>query len=399
LYAAPGNAGIAEIAECVEIQPDNIQGLAEFALKEGIDLTIVGPEAPLVMGICNIFRQKGLRIFGPDKDSARLEGSKAYAKELMHKFSIPTAQFETFSTVNEAKHYAIEAEMPVVIKADGLAAGKGVVICLSSQEAVETLNRMMIDNVFGEAGRKVVIEELLEGEELSILALTDGERVIPLASSQDHKRAYDNDRGPNTGGMGAYSPCPQISIDKLNELIDLTVKPMINGLAQQGRPYKGLLYAGLMLTNKGPFVLEYNCRFGDPEAQVVLPRLKTDLLLVMTEIANGKLQTESLEWLDKASVGIVLASGGYPGVYEKGFRIAGLESIKTTEDILVFHSGSNRSSNGDIVTSGGRVLTVVGLGETLRAAHDKAYQGAAKVRFEYSFYRRDIARRALEVLR
>lgn len=399
LYAAPGNAGIGELAECVDLSPENISGLADFAQKEKIDLTIVGPEAPLVAGIVDHFRERGLRIFGPEKESARLEGSKAYAKDLMHKFGVPTAQYETFSTVNEAKHYAIEAEMPVVIKADGLASGKGVVICQSSQEAVETLSRMMVDGSFGDAGRKVVIEELLEGEELSVLALTDGEKVIPLASSQDHKRAYDNDRGPNTGGMGAYSPCPQISSEKLNEIVDLAVKPMIDGLAKQGKPYRGLLYAGIMLTSKGPFVLEYNCRFGDPEAQVVLPRLKTDLLQVMTEIADGKLKTQNLEWLDKGCVGIVVAAGGYPGAYEKGRRVQGLDALKGLEDVVVFHAGTAKDEGGNLVNTGGRVLTVVGIGDTLRSAHDKAYQAVGKIRFDNSFYRRDIARRALEVLR
>jgi phosphoribosylamine---glycine ligase len=263
LYAAPGNAGIAKIAECHPIESENIAALLEFAKQEKIDLTVVGPESPLVAGIVDEFQKAGLKIFGPSKDAALLEGSKAYAKDQMTKFGIPTADYEVFSNINEAKHFCVETEMPVVIKADGLAQGKGVVICDSSQEAVSTLTRMMEEGIFGDAGKRIVIEKKLEGEEVSILALSDGEKIIPLASAQDHKRAYDADRGPNTGGMGAYSPCPFISDEKFNEIIDLAIRPMIRGLAHDGIPYRGVLYAGIMITKNGPYVLEYNCRFGD----------------------------------------------------------------------------------------------------------------------------------------
>lgn len=398
LYAAPGNAGIAKVAECVDISATDLDALAAFAQKEKIDLTVVGPEAPLVAGIWDKFDAAGLKVFGPSQAAARLEGSKAFSKEVMHKYKVPTANYEVFTNEKEAKHYAVEAEMPVVIKADGLAAGKGVVICESSKEAVDTLTDMMTNGAFGDAGKSVIIEDLLRGEELSVLAFTDGQKIIPLASSQDHKRAYDNDRGPNTGGMGAYSPCPQISREKLAEIVDLAVKPIVDGLASEGTPYRGLIYAGIMLTEDGPFVLEYNCRFGDPETQAVLPRLKSDIVPVMKEIADGKLVTESLEWYEKSSLAIVLAAGGYPGHYDKGLPISGLEILENVEGIEVFHAGT-KAANGQIVTDGGRVLAVVGLGETLKDAHDLAYKYVNDIHFDQKFFRRDLGRRALEVLR
>ncbi len=399
LYVAPGNAGIRSLAECVPLSLTDIDSLVAFAKKESIDLTVVGPEAPLVAGIWDRFNAEGLKLFGPSRDAAELEGSKAFSKDMMHKYGIPTAHYEVFSNVNEAKHYAVEAEMPVVIKADGLASGKGVVICQSSQEAVETLTRMMSEGAFGDAGKKVIIEEVLEGEELSVLAFTDGESVIPLASSQDHKRVYDHDRGPNTGGMGAYSPCPQVSPEKFLEILDISIKPMIRGMAAEGKPYRGLLYAGIMLTEKGPHVLEYNCRFGDPETEAVLPRLKSDLLPVMLQIAEGKLKTKSLEWHDKAALAVVIASGGYPGAFEKGRPVSGLESCKGLTDVEVFHAGTDLNAQGQVVTAGGRVFVVVGLGDNLRDAHDKAYQAVSRIQFEGLHYRRDIGKRALEVLR
>lgn len=399
LYVAPGNAGIRSLAECVPLSLTDIDSLVVFAKKESIDLTVVGPEAPLVAGIWDRFNAEGLKLFGPSRDAAELEGSKAFSKDMMHKYGIPTAHYEVFSNVNEAKHYAVEAEMPVVIKADGLASGKGVVICQSSQEAVETLTRMMSEGAFGDAGKKVIIEEVLEGEELSVLAFTDGESVIPLASSQDHKRVYDHDRGPNTGGMGAYSPCPQVSPEKFLEILDISIKPMIRGMAAEGKPYRGLLYAGIMLTEKGPYVLEYNCRFGDPETEAVLPRLKSDLLPVMLQIAEGKLKTKSLEWHDKSALAVVIASGGYPGAFEKGRPVSGLESCKGLADVEVFHAGTDFNAQGQVVTAGGRVFVVVGLGDNLRDAHDKAYQAVARIQFEGLHYRRDIGKRALEVLR
>lgn len=399
LYAAPGNPGIAAIAECHPIEVSNIQGLLQFAQKNGIDLTVVGPEAPLAAGIVDDFQNAGLKIVGPVKTAAQLEGSKSFAKDRMVRFGIPTADYEVFSNINEAKHYCVETDMPVVIKADGLAQGKGVIICQTSQEAVAALTQIMSDAVFGDAGKKVVIERLLEGEEVSILALSDGDKIIPLVSAQDHKRAYDHDKGPNTGGMGAYSPCPFVTDDKLRDIVDVTIRPMIQGLAREGNPYRGIIYAGLMMTKNGPYVLEYNCRFGDPETQAILPRLKSDLLKVFVEMANGKLQTSSLEWHDKTCVAVVMASGGYPGFYHKGFPINGLESVNRQEDAWVFHAGTALDAEGRVVTAGGRVLTLAALGDNLRSAREKVYSLAGHVQFEGGFYRRDIGGRALEVLR
>lgn len=399
LYAAPGNAGIAGLAECVSIKADDVAKLLDFAKQNKIDLTVVGPEAPLVAGIVDEFQKEGLKIFGPSQAAARLEGSKSFAKDQMHKFGIPTADYEVFGNINEAKHYCVETEMPVVIKADGLAAGKGVMVCENSQDAVAALNSIMTEKAFGDAGKKVVIERKLEGEEVSILALSDGQKIIPLASSQDHKRAYDYDRGPNTGGMGAYSPCPFVSDEKFNEIMDLAVRPMIRGMASDGIPYRGLIYAGMMLTKEGPKVLEYNCRFGDPEAQVVLPRMKSDLLPILLEIANGSLSNETLEWHEKACITVVLASGGYPGFYHTGYPMTGLDSASQREDVFVFHSGTAWNDQKQIVTAGGRVLTVTALGDNLKAAYDRVYAAVGKIHFEGSFYRHDIGKKAMEVLR
>ena len=367
----------------------------EFALREKIDLTVVGPEVPLVAGITDRFQEKGLRVFGPSQSTALIEGSKAFSKDLMTKYGVPTADYEVFTSVNEAKHYAIEAEMPVVIKADGLAAGKGVVICDSSEQAVATLTQMMEEKIFGAAGSKVIIEKKLEGEELSILVLTDGIKIIPLASARDHKRVYDHDRGPNTGGMGAFSPSMKIPDSEIGGIIDIAVTPIIRGLAQDGMPYRGVLYAGIMMTKDGPFVLEYNCRFGDPETEVILPRLKSDLLPVMMQIAKGCLETETLEWHPKACITVVMASGGYPGAYEKGVPIHGLESLLDERDVVVFHAGTALNAEKQIVTAGGRVLAVTAVGDTLKAAHDSVYQAVSKIHFSGGFCRRDIGHKAI----
>ncbi len=399
LYAAPGNAGISKVASCVSIKSDDIPGLLAFAKNETIDLTVVGPEVPLVAGIVDEFQREGLKVFGPNQAAARLEGSKAFSKVQMSKFNIPTADYEVFGNINEAKQYCVETDMPVVIKADGLAAGKGVMVCESSQEAVAALTTLMTDKAFGDAGKKVVIEKKLEGEEVSILALSDGEKIIPLASSQDHKRAYDYDRGPNTGGMGAYSPCPFVSEEKFNEIIDIAVRPMIKGMASEGTPFRGLLYAGIMLTKDGPMVLEYNCRFGDPETQVVLPRMKSDLLPLLMQIAGGSLLSTSIEWYEKSCITVVIASGGYPGFYHTGFPIEGIESASSKEDVFVFHAGTVLNDKQQVVTAGGRVLTVTAVGDNLKMASDRVYGQIPKIHFEGSFYRRDIGRRAMEVLR
>jgi len=395
LYAAPGNAGISELAECVSIAADNIRGLLQFALAEKIDLTVVGPEVPLVDGIGDVFRENGLLLFGPSRDTALLEGSKAFSKEIMTKYGVPTAAYEIFTNVKEAKHYVIESEMPLVIKADGLAAGKGVVICESSEHAVATLTQIMEEKIFGDAGSKVIIEKKLEGEELSILVLTDGKKIVPLASARDHKRAYDHDRGPNTGGMGAFSPSMKIPESEMGGIIDIAVRPVVEGLTRDGIPYRGVLYAGIMMTAEGPFVLEYNCRFGDPETEVILPRLKSDLLPVLAQVANGSLESESLEWHDKACITVVMASGGYPGSYSKGFPIRGLDAVKGQPDAVVFHAGTAWNEQKQVVTSGGRVLAVTAWGDTLKAAHERVYQMTAKINFDGGFCRRDIGQKAI----
>ncbi len=399
LYAAPGNAGISQIAECVAISADNIDELLAFTLKEKIDLTVVGPEVPLVAGIWDKFAEKELKLFGPSKQTALLEGSKVFSKEMMTKYGIPTAEYEVFSNSNEAKHYAIEIEMPAVVKADGLAAGKGVVICQSSEETVTAIAQIMDGKIFGAAGERVVIEKCLKGEEVSVLVLTDGKKILPLASARDHKRAYDHDQGPNTGGMGAFSPSNSVTDAELQAIIELAVRPLIDGLARDGMPYRGVLYVGVMMTKDGPFVLEYNCRLGDPETQVILPRLQSDLLPVLKEIADGNLTIDSLNWKRESCITIVMASGGYPGSYEKGLEIAGLENGEGQQDSIVFHAGTSLNDKKQIVTSGGRVLAVTALGESLKLAREKAYKLASNIHFKGGFYRHDIGQKAIEVLR
>lgn len=396
LYAAPGNAGIQELAECVPVQPDDIEALTRFAKEKDVDLTIVGPESPLVAGIVDRFQAEGLKIFGPRKAAAQIEGSKIFAKEMMVRAGVPTAEFKIFDQAAEAKHYLIESEPPFVIKADGLAAGKGVVVADSCEDAVEAVTKFMEEKSLGEAGARVIIEEKLEGEELSVLVLTDGENIVPLASAQDHKRLQDFDRGPNTGGMGAYSPCPFLSKENFQKVLDKTVRPILQEMAKQGNSYRGVLYAGIILTKNGPYVLEYNARFGDPETQAILPRLKSDLLPHLLEVAEGRFPAVSLEWDERCSLNVVVASAGYPGSYEKGAVVTGLGPFKGKDDQIIFHAGTGRNEGGETVTTGGRVLSVTGLGETLKAAQDKAYEVIYQIRFEGARFRKDIGRRALE---
>lgn len=395
IYAAPGNAGIAELAECVDIEAENIDRLRDFALTQKIDLTVVGPEGPLVHGIVDSFASVGLKIFGPTKKAAQLEGSKAFAKELMTGVGVPTASYGTFEDAKQAKSFLAGRTPPFVIKADGLAAGKGVIVAGTYDEAVELVRQMIEEQRFGEAGERVVIEEYLSGDELSILLFTDGSSIVPLASCQDHKRAYDGDRGPNTGGMGAYCPCPFVSNGELSQIIDSTARPVIKEMNRRHMPYRGLLYIGLMMTKDGPYVLEYNVRFGDPEAQAVLPRLKSDVVPLMLEIADGALKTKTLEWDTRACLTVVMASRGYPGSYDKGHEIRGLSDV-AAEDLLVFHAGSRKEPSGKVVTNGGRVLAVSALGESLKEARDRAYQSIKSINFTGGFYRRDIGRRVLE---
>ncbi|MEO2083708.1 MAG: phosphoribosylamine--glycine ligase, partial [Desulfurobacteriaceae bacterium] len=372
VYAAPGNPGVARIGECVDIKPEEIEKLANFAEREGIDLTIVGPEAPLVAGIVNEFEKRGLRIFGPSKEAARLEGSKAFSKEMMKKFNVPTAEFEVFEDPEKAKEYVRKKGTPIVVKADGLAAGKGVVVAKTVEEALEAIEKIMVKRVFGDAGKKVVIEECLVGEEASYLVVTDGRNFIPLATSQDHKAVFDGDRGPNTGGMGAYSPAPVLSPETEKEVQDRVIKPILKGMEEIGTPFKGILYAGLMITEEGPKVLEFNVRFGDPEAQVLMRRLETDLIEVCESVVEGKL-VERLDWKPETAICVVLASKGYPGSYEKGKEITGIEEAEKVETVVVFHAGT-AVRDGKLVTNGGRVLNVTALGKDIVEARERAYR-------------------------
>ncbi len=397
VYGAPGNPGIAQIGQCIDIPVTEIKALADFAEKEGIDLTVVGPEAPLVAGIVDEFESRGLKIFGPSKQAARLEGSKAFAKEMMKKYGVPTADFKVFSDPEEAKRYVEEKGAPIVVKADGLAAGKGVVVAKSVEEAIEAIERIMVEKVFGSAGDKVVIEDCLFGEEASYLVITDGERFIPLATAQDHKAVFDGDKGPNTGGMGAYSPAPVLSEELEREVQERVIKPILEGMRKEGHPFKGVLYAGLMVTDEGVKVLEFNVRFGDPEAQAILRRLDSDLFEVCMSVSEGKLVDE-LKWNPETSICVVLASKGYPGKYEKGKVITGIEEAEKIPTVVVFHAGT-KIENGKLVTNGGRVLNVTALGKDIFEARERVYRAVEKIYFEGMHYRKDIGLKAIKRLK
>jgi phosphoribosylamine---glycine ligase len=390
LYAAPGNPGIAEIAELVDIDENDPEALVQFAKNKGIDLTIVGPEAPLLNGIVNRFQEEGLRIFGPRKEAALIEGSKAFAKELMKKYSVPTAEYQSFTSYEEAKAYVEQKGAPIVIKADGLAAGKGVTVAMTLQEALDALHEMMVEAKFGEASQQVVIEEFLEGEEFSLLAFVHGEKAYPMTIAQDHKRAFDNDEGPNTGGMGAYSPVPQISEEVVQQAVERIVQPIAKALVLENRPFTGILYAGLIATAQGPKVIEFNARFGDPEAQVVLPRLENDFIQLIVDLLE---QNEvELKWSKEATVGVVLASEGYPNSYKSGYVIEGLNELR--QDTLVFHAGT-KEENGTLYTNGGRVLLIAAKGETLQQAQQNVYEEIKKIKCDSLFYRKDIGNKAI----
>lgn len=396
IFCAPGNPGIAELAQCVDIQAEDINGLLAFAKKEKINLTVPGPEAPLVAGIADVFNREGIAIFGPTKAGAALEGSKIFAKDLMRRHMIPTGEYRTFSSLKAANEYLENVNGRVVVKADGLAAGKGVVVCEDRAEAAEAVLRMLEGGEFGDAGRNVVMEEFLQGEEVSILAVTDGHTIIALDSSQDHKAAYDGDKGPNTGGMGAISPSPLISNKLYKQIEKQILVPVVHGLRVEGIQYKGVIYAGLMLTDAGPKVLEFNCRFGDPETQAVLFRMKSDFAKLLKHCADGTLEKfKAPEWDSRPSACVVMASGGYPGKYAKGHKISGLGDIKGDKDVFVFHAGTKRSGD-DIVTSGGRVLGVTAMGDDQKAAIDKAYEAVGRISFENAYWRNDIGHKALK---
>jgi len=390
IFCAPGNAGTGESAENVAIPATDLAQLRDFAKQNKIDLTVVGPDDPLAMGIVDLFNADKLRVFGPTKSAARLESSKIFAKELMRAQNVPTAQAQTFSDSKEALDYCEQLRFPVVIKADGLALGKGVIIAADVDEAKATINAMMNQARFGEAGRRIVIEEFLRGTECSLHALVDGKNYRLLEAARDHKRACDGDQGPNTGGMGAFSPANNWNPQLQSEFEDTILRRLLKGLREEGITYRGLLYPGLMITEDGPRVLEFNCRFGDPETQALLPRMKSDLLTLLDATIDGKLDRETIEWDERASVTIVLASAGYPGKYETGKKISGLADAAKLEGVQVFHAGT-KITNGEVVTSGGRVLSVTALGKTIAVARNRAYEAVSRIHFEGCHYRRDIA--------
>lgn len=394
VYVAPGNIGMVDVATLVNIKVDDIAGLVDFAKAEGIDLTVVGPELPLTLGIVDAFQEAGLACFGPNKAAAKLEGSKAFSKELMKKYGIPTAAFDTFTDVEKAKAFVDEIGVPCVVKADGLAAGKGVIICMTREEADKAIEDMLTDHAFGDASATIVIEEYMVGPEVSVLAFADGKSVLPMVSAQDHKRIFDGDKGPNTGGMGAYSPAPVYTEALSAEVNKTIIEPTIAAMAAEGTPFTGILYTGLMLTEKGPRVLEYNVRFGDPETQPIMVRMKSDIVALFQACVNGKLDEATLEWHDEAAVCVIMASGGYPASSEKGVPIHGLDDI-AAEEAIVFHSGT-AEKDGEIVTNGGRVLGVTAKDATIKGAIDKAYAAVEKINFDHMQFRRDIGARALQ---
>lgn len=389
IYCAPGNGGIASLAECVNIKATDIPGLVDFALQEKIDLTVVGPDDPLVLGIVDAFEEKGLNVFGPRKNAAIIEGSKVFSKDLMKKYGIPTAAYEVFDKSSDAIDYLKTASYPTVVKAEGLALGKGVIIAQSFDEAVQAVHEIMEDKVFGEAGSRIVIEEFLVGPEVSVLSFSDGETVVPMVSAQDHKRALDHDQGLNTGGMGTFSPSRIYTPELANYCMENIFIPTVHAMKQEGRKFKGILYFGLILTKDGVKVLEYNARFGDPETQVVLPRLKADLVQIFQAVIDGKLSDIKIEWEDNAAVCVVMASGGYPQKYTTGYAIEGMDQAEALGDITVFHAGTKCNSD-TIETAGGRVLGVTAVGNDLDAAIKHAYEGVAKISFKDMHFRRDI---------
>jgi phosphoribosylamine---glycine ligase len=394
IYCAPGSMAIGELAEPVGIAAEQIDQLVDFAAKEKIDLTVVGPELPLTLGIADLFEARELKIFGPNKAAAQLEGSKSFAKEILQQNNIPTAASGTFTDALLAKEDLARQKPPYVIKADGLAGGKGVIICENRDEAENTIDQILLRKVFGSAGDKLVIEEFLDGEEASFMALTDGEHVLPLASSQDHKRVFDNDEGPNTGGMGAYSPAPIVTPSLGQRILREILAPLLTGLKKKNIDYRGVIYVGLMITKDGPKVLEFNARFGDPECQPIMMRLKSDLVSLMEATIDGKLDTVHAEWHEEPAVCVVLSTGGYPGSYDKGKEIRGLERLKDWQKGFVFHAGTTRD-NGRWLTSGGRVLGVTARGQNILEALNEAYRAVGMISWEGMHYRKDIARRAI----
>ncbi len=397
IYCLPGSAGIAEIAECVHLDPLEITQVADWAAKHQIDLTVVGPELPLTLGIVDEFQVRGLPIFGATKKAAQIEGSKVFCKELLHKYNIPTADYRIFSAPQAALNYVRRLSKAVVIKADGLAAGKGVIVCKDTASAEGAIALIMEDQAFGAAGERIIIEDCLVGDEASFLVFTDGETVLPMVSAQDHKTVYDGDQGPNTGGMGAYSPTPLVTPQLTEKIMQEVMLPAVEGMAQEGCPYRGVLYAGLMIVDGELYVLEFNARFGDPETQAILPLMDSDIVPVMQAVVDERLAEVDIKWKPGAAVCVALTSGGYPGSYQKGQIIQGLNKLQSMGDILLFHAGTNYK-NGSWLTNGGRVLGVVGYGLDIPAAIKRAYEGVSNVNFEHMHCRTDIGKKAFNYL-
>ena len=396
IFCAPGNAGIEEQAKLVNIKADNINGLLEFAREKEIDLTVVGPEVPLTLGIVDLFEEGGYKIFGPSKKAAELEASKAFTKDILKRYNIPTANYELFTSSQDARKYVKKQTFPVVIKADGLAAGKGVIICDSLENSYKAIDDILEKKVFGNAGRKVIIEEFLDGEELSVLAFSDGTNILPLVPAQDHKAIYDGDRGPNTGGMGAYSPVSIVTDALAEEILENILKPTVKAMAQEGRTYKGILYAGLMITREGIKILEFNVRFGDPETQPILMRMESDIVPFFLASIQGTLNAQKIKWRKAASVCVVMASEGYPGNYPKGEQIMGVDDLRNDSNVVVFHAGTKKVDN-KLVTNGGRVLGVTALGTTISEAIKNSYRAVSQISWENLYYRRDIGKKAARI--
>ncbi len=395
LYCAPGNAGIDQVAISVPIQADDLDGIMEFALDNEVDFVVVGPEGPLVAGLVDHLEAAGVKAFGPSAKAAALEGSKAFTKDLCGKYGIPTAEYARFDEPDAAKEYIRIKGAPIVVKADGLAAGKGVILCRNENEAYAAIDHIMTEAAFGEAGSEVVIEEMMTGEEASFFALVDGTTAVPLVAAQDHKAAFDGDEGPNTGGMGAYTPAPVIDAKLSRQVMDTIITPTIEGMAAEGTPYKGVLYAGLMMTKKGPQLIEYNVRFGDPECQPMMMRLKSDLLDLLLACAEGRLAKVKLEWRKEAALSVVMATQGYPGPYGKGSEIKGLEKAAALKDVEIFHAGT-REEDGRILANAGRVLNVTALGKTVAEAQKRAYKAVGLIDWPEGFCRSDIGWRAIK---
>ena len=391
LISAPGSPGMASLGETIDVRADDLAGLASLAADRKVDLTLVGPEIPLVAGITDLFTERGLRVFGPSKAAAEIEGSKVFCHALARRYGVPVAEGETFEDADAAIDFSRTIAPPIVVKADGLAAGKGVLICRSHDEARDAISSMMRGGLFGASGSRVIVEEFLEGRETSMFCLTDGETKLILEPAQDYKRARDDDEGLNTGGMGAYSPVPWLSTDAREQAVREVVFPLIEGLAEEGRPYRGCFYAGLMFTAKGPRLIEVNARFGDPETQVLMLRLRTDLAEVLVACADGDLASVSLDWRDDACVSVVVASGGYPESYGTGYEISGVESAETLEGVAVFHAGTG-TQDGKLISTGGRVLNVSALGKTIPLARERAYEAVGKIRMQDKYSRSDIAK-------